>query len=64
VVVQLPDGTLCALPTWMTDPSVCAVMLVGPPVASCEALLELRGVVARLLGKGGALSDGARFNFR
>ena len=46
-VVQLPDGTLCALPTWMTDPSACATMTIGPSVASCDAFIELLDLITR-----------------
>jgi hypothetical protein len=57
VVVQLPDGTLCALPVWMTDPSSCAGMALGPAVVSCDALLELSRFIAELLAEGGARSS-------
>ncbi len=36
--MQLPDGTLCALPSWMTDASACATMTLGPARASCDEL--------------------------
>ena len=57
LVVKLPDETLCALPVWMTDPSACAGMALGPAVVSCDALLELSRFIAGLLAEGGARSS-------
>jgi hypothetical protein len=48
LVVQLPDGTLCALPAWMTDSSACSRMTLSQARASCSALCDLQRVLARL----------------
>ena len=42
VVCELPSGGAIAIPIWMTEPSVCAALSVGPPVVSLYALRALR----------------------
>src|SRR5438034_6091448 len=45
VSCQLPDGTLCSLPSWMLNPE-CAHFSFGAPLVSVEALCELRHLLA------------------
>ncbi len=45
VCCQLPDGTLCSLPSWMLNPE-CARFSFGSPLISVEALCELRHLLA------------------
>ena len=45
VSCQLPDGTLCSVPSWMLRPE-CAHFSFGSPLISVEALCELRNLVA------------------
>ena len=42
MVCESPSGAAIAIPIWMTDPSVCAALSVGPPVVSLSALRALR----------------------
>ena len=42
VVCESPSGAAIAIPIWMTEPSVCAALSVGPPVVSLSALRALR----------------------
>ncbi|HWS96547.1 MAG TPA: hypothetical protein VN620_08750, partial [Candidatus Methylomirabilis sp.] len=44
VFCELPDSTICALPTWMFSAD-CARFTVGPPLIHMEALCELRDVL-------------------
>ena len=53
---ELPDGTVGALPAWMTDAGACSVLTLGPPQASLKALVELR----RMLDELGSLADAER----
>ena len=39
---ELANGDVVAVPTWMTDPVLCAGFTVGEPTSSLEALLDLR----------------------
>jgi hypothetical protein len=41
VCCQLPDGTLCSVPSWMLRPE-CAHFSFGAPLISVEALSEVR----------------------
>lgn len=45
VFCELPDSTICALPTWMFSAD-CARFTVGPPLIHVEALRELRDVLS------------------
>jgi hypothetical protein len=45
VFCQLPDGRLCAVPSWMLRPD-CAQYSLGCPLISVEALCELRNLLA------------------
>ena len=38
---ELPDGTAARIPEWLADPSRCAAMDSGEPVAAIEALENL-----------------------
>ena len=42
VVCESPSGGAITIPIWMTEPSVCAALSVGPPVVSLSALRALR----------------------
>ena len=42
---ELPDGAGALIPAWMTDPVVCASFSFGTPVASLEALMQLRSLL-------------------
>jgi hypothetical protein len=42
---ELPDGTVGAVPTWMTDPEVCSLHTLGPGQVTLEALTELRNLI-------------------
>jgi hypothetical protein len=44
---EFPDGTIVAVPGWMTRPET-ANYVIGPPQVSTEALLELRSLVDAL----------------
>ena len=46
ILVNLPDGTRCALPAWMADPAVCSRFVVGEPMASIDSLLGLRRLLS------------------
>jgi hypothetical protein len=39
---ELPDGAGALIPSWMTDPVVCAGFSFGAPLISLQALIELR----------------------
>ena len=39
---ELPDGTVIAIPRWMTDTGRCLPMEIGDPLAALGALAELR----------------------
>ena len=39
---ELPNGTSCAIPSWMTDLVTCAGFSLGEPLVSIEALTNLR----------------------
>ena len=45
---ELPDGAMGAIPVWMTDPVTCAGFSLGEPLASVEALTDLRGLLDSL----------------
>src|ERR1700744_428696 len=51
VFCELPDGTLAGLPAWMTDPSACGSIDVGNAMASAESLVELRGLIDRVMSR-------------
>jgi hypothetical protein len=42
VFCELPDGTVCAVPCWMTDAAMCVGHSLEPAQASVGALVELR----------------------
>jgi len=42
LVCESPSGSTVTIPIWMTEPSVCAALSVGPPVVSLSALRALR----------------------
>jgi len=44
IFCELPDRTICSLPSWMFSPD-CASFSVGSPVICTAALLELRDVL-------------------
>ena len=44
IFCELPDNTVCGLPTWMFS-TACTRFTVGPPLFSIEALRELREVL-------------------
>jgi len=44
VFCELPDGTICSLPTWMFSPD-CTRLSLGRPVISVGALVELRDLL-------------------
>jgi hypothetical protein len=39
---EFPDGSIGAIPVWMTDAAACAQVRVGEPMVGLTALLELR----------------------
>lgn len=45
VICQRSDGTRVVLPLWMLDPK-CSEFVVGQPVISLDALIELRQLLA------------------
>ena len=45
---ELPDGAMGAIPVWMTDPVTCAGFSLGEPLASVEALTDLRALLDSL----------------
>src|SRR3954471_10637815 len=47
IFCELPDGTVCSLPSWMFAPE-CAQLALGPPVVSVEALATLRDFIGIL----------------
>ena len=47
VFCELPDGTICSLPTWMFSPD-CTRLSLGRPVISVGALVELRDLLNTL----------------
>ena len=47
IFCELPDGTICSLPTWMFRPD-CMHVPLGPPLISVEALAALRDLIAAL----------------
>ena len=42
---RLPDGTICAVPLWMTDSEICLACELGDPLTTIETLIELAGVL-------------------
>lgn len=46
--VQLPDGTVCSLPTWMFNPSCSTRYYLGPPLIAVDALRHLRDLLSSL----------------
>ena len=42
---ELPDGTVGAIPIWMTDPEACSWHSLGTGQVTVEALKELRNLV-------------------
>ena len=51
---ELPDGAGALIPTWMTDPVACAEFTFGAPMASLEALVELRSLLDSMRAHQGA----------
>jgi hypothetical protein len=54
---ELPDGAGAQIPVWMTDPVVCAGFSFGTPVASVEALVELRSLLDSMRADQNAPTD-------
>ena len=52
---ELGDGTVGAVPAWMTDAASCGELSAGEPRASLEALVELRGFLDALKEAAGRL---------
>jgi hypothetical protein len=42
---ELTDGTVCAVPAWMTDAATCTGHELGPAQVSVDTLEELRRVL-------------------
>jgi hypothetical protein len=42
LILESPEGNAIAIPSWMTDQSLCAAFSAGPPVVSVSALRALR----------------------
>ena len=42
---ELPDGTVGAIPIWMTDPEACSSHTLGPGLVTLKSLTELRNLV-------------------
>ena len=47
IFCELPDGTICSLPTWMFQPD-CLRFPLGSPLISVEALAALRDLIGAL----------------
>ena len=47
VFCQLPDQTVCSLPTWMFNP-YCVELSLGSPQIAVEVLAELRDLLTAL----------------
>lgn len=47
IFCELPDGTICSLPTWMFRPD-CLHFPLGSPLISVEALAALRDLIGAL----------------
>src|SRR5579884_4022781 len=47
IFCELPDGTVCSLPSWMFRPE-CAYLALGSPIVSVEALAALRDLLDTL----------------
>lgn len=45
VFCELPDATVCALPSWMTDAGACSSHSLGAPMAAASVLAELSALL-------------------
>jgi hypothetical protein len=53
IVCQRSDGTRVVLPVWMLDPN-CSTFVVGQPLISLDALIELRQLLTAVQSRGNA----------
>jgi len=56
IVCQRSDGSRVVLPIWMLDPK-CSEIVVGLPLISIEALVELRQLLSAVRARGKAGMD-------
>ena len=56
IFCELPDGTICSLPTWMFRAD-CMHFPIGSPLISVEALVALRDLIGALQAPASGLMD-------